>query len=79
MLPWDNFFTGPLSGHEYYDPNIVDAYGIPPRMAWQLELRIVLNSSDGEYYLDIDQALAVQMSFNGLAGFVAGTGLPILS
>jgi hypothetical protein len=48
-------------------------------MAWQLVQRITLNPSDGQYYLNVDQALAVQMSFNGIAGFVAATGLPILS
>ncbi|MDR3164860.1 MAG: hypothetical protein LBU13_04720 [Synergistaceae bacterium] len=78
MLPWSNFFTGPITGYDYYEPNITDTYGIPPTMAWQLVQRITLNQSDGQYYLDVDHNLAVQMSFNGIAGFVASTGLPVL-
>lgn len=77
MLPWSNFFRGPFAGNEYYTRALVDAYGIPVGMAHQLGQRITLNNSTGQYYIRMNQADAIEMSFNGLAGFTEATGFPV--
>lgn len=76
-LPKENFFKGPFAGNEYYTRELVEKYGIPTSMAHQLGQRITLNDSTGQYYIRMDQAEAVKMLFDGLAGFISATDFPV--
>jgi hypothetical protein len=79
IYQWSNFFTGPLAGYAYIDYDMVQAYGLPYTCTQVLKNQyIVQNPTDSQYYLQISNNDAIRMGFNGLAGFVAATGLPVL-